>query len=334
MVKNFEGIRTALLEKYSLDINNAGLHFSTRNYAFVFTMDYCSVVIRVSPIELRTREEVLSEFMWVDDLKRFHTTVCQPFTSSKNKPIEEFEVNGDKYRATLFRRAEGKVLWANEWNNRYFYNVGRSLGLLHKASADGNAQGFHYKRCHWFEKATYQFENFGLPSDVLGIMNETKAQVKAIAQTPAIYGMIHGDYWPGNYFTDGDNTWVFDFDDCSYGYFIYDIATPLTSWIQDPLFMPDVKRHDLLYKSGMLDEFKRGYCENYQLPSEIWDKLELFLKMRYMEQLTIMVPIDYKIMVDLVGYDMVELDKKIVLAKDDFWSVLDELAQSKKEGNK
>jgi len=319
-----------LLEKYSLDIANAKCNFSTRNYAFVFTMDYCSVVIRVSPANLRTREEVMSEFMWVDDLKRFHTTVCQPYASAKNKAIEEFEVDGNPYRATLFRRAEGKILTYGDWNNQYFYNVGVSLGKLHKASADGYAQGFRYRRRQWHEKATFDFNSFqyAFTDEIIDIMNETKTKVMSMPKTLQTFGMIHGDYWPGNYFVSGDDIWVFDFDDCGYGYFMFDIVTSISQWIQEPKFMPHIKRRDLLYDSGMLDSFKRGYLENYSLPNEAWKDLELFLKLRYMEQLTIMIPAFDDRLREIIGFDMVELDKKIVLAKDDFYEVLDELAQS------
>ena len=329
-MKDFEGIRSVLLEKYLLDIANASCHFSTRNYAFVFSMDYCSVVIRVSPSELRTREEVMSEFMWVDDLKQFHTTVCQPYTSAKNKAIEEFEVGGNRYRAALFRRAEGKIVMHEGWNNRYFYNAGVSLGKLHKASADGYALGFRYKRRHWYEKATYNFDSFryALTDEIIAIMNETKAKIMSIPQTPQTYSMIHGDYWPGNYFASGDDIWVFDFDDCGYGYFMFDIVTSISQWLQEPKFMPQVKRRDLLYKNGMLDSFKRGYLENYTLPKEAWNDLELFLRLRYMEQLTIMIPVFDDRLRESIGFDMVEVDKKIVLAKDDFYDVLDKLAQN------
>lgn len=329
-MKDYDDIRGILLEKYALDIANASCHYSTRNYAFVFSMDYCSVVIRVSPAELRTREEVMSEFMWVDDLRQFHTTVCQPYASAKNNAVEEFEVNGHKYRAALFRRAEGKIAAYEDWNNRYFYNAGVSLGKLHKASADGYALGFRYKRRHWHEKATFDFDSFRytLPDDVVTIMNETKAEVMSIPQSPQTYGMIHGDYWPGNYFTSGDDIWVFDFDDCGYGYFMFDIVTSISSWIQEPTFMPQIRRRDLLYKSGMLDSFRRGYLENYNLPDAAWGDLELFLRLRYMEQLTIMIPVFDDKFKETIGFDMVEVDKKIVLARDSFFDVLDELAQS------
>lgn len=48
----------------------------------------------------------------------------------------------------------------------------------------------------------------------------------------------------------------------------------------------------------------------------------------YMEQLTIMIPAFGDRLREIIGFDMVEVDKKIILAKDDFYDVLDELAQS------
>ena len=55
-------------------------------------------------------------------------------------------------------------------------------------------------------------------------------KVKAVPEDPRWFGMIHGDFHSNNYFVDGNNIWIFDFDECNYGYFMYDIASACITW--------------------------------------------------------------------------------------------------------
>lgn len=78
-------IRKHLLDCYGLDISEAKCYFSTQNYAFIFPDK--PNMIRVSIGKGKSREETLSEVLWVDDLKQFSETVCEPFPSLKNHKI-------------------------------------------------------------------------------------------------------------------------------------------------------------------------------------------------------------------------------------------------------
>ena len=67
-------MREILLERYSIDIDEAKCSFSTQNYAFIFPGK--PFMIRVSAAPKKTRAEILSELIWLDDLKQFKQTVC------------------------------------------------------------------------------------------------------------------------------------------------------------------------------------------------------------------------------------------------------------------
>lgn len=81
MEKELQVLREELLKCYGLDINKAKCFFSTQNYAFIFPGE--PHMIRVSIGSVKTREETMSEVLWVDDLKQFSETVCEPFPSLK-----------------------------------------------------------------------------------------------------------------------------------------------------------------------------------------------------------------------------------------------------------
>ena len=59
-------MRIILLDRYGVDIDKAKCYFSTQNYAFIFPGE--PFMIRVSITPKKTRAEILSELMWLDDL--------------------------------------------------------------------------------------------------------------------------------------------------------------------------------------------------------------------------------------------------------------------------
>ena len=87
----FAAMRAIILDRYGVDIENAQCHFSTQNYAFIFPGE--PFMIRVSVAPQKSRSEILSELMWLDDLKQFKQTVCEPNVSLRGNILEEFEVD-------------------------------------------------------------------------------------------------------------------------------------------------------------------------------------------------------------------------------------------------
>lgn len=278
MEQKFAGIREKLLECYGLDIEEAKCFFSTKNYAFLFSGK--PFMIRVSIGYDKTREETLSEILWVDDLKLSSETICEPSPSLNNNLAEEFDVEGKHYRAAMFRTAKGNVKNVSDIGWKDILLVGDLLGKIHKASQDAARQGITYKRQKWDQKRAAVMEKVmpQLDEKVRDTIQKTFEQVKALGESPEYFGMIHGDFHINNFFVDGNNIWVFDFDECCYGYFMYDIASILDVWLMY-MYKPEKTRRQVLYED-ILPFFKQGYEEHVKLPKEQWDLLELFMKDR------------------------------------------------------
>ena len=280
MDKRLDGIRKYLLECYGLDINEAKCHFSTQNYAFIFPGK--PNMIRVSIGRKKSREETLSEVLWVDDLKQFSETVCEPFPSLKDHLIEEFEIDGVHYRAAMFRTAKGNVRDIAKLDPMYFIAVGDFLGRIHAASADAANQGITYRRKKWDEKreATMEGAKDILPPELMARINDVYSQVKKVPEDPRWFGMIHGDFHINNFFVDGNNIWAFDFDECCYGYFMYDIASACITWLMYGYLAEQGKSRQQVLYEDILPYFKFGYELHLKLPEEHWKLLELFLEDR------------------------------------------------------
>lgn len=273
-------IRKHLLDCYGLDISEAKCYFSTQNYAFIFPDK--PNMIRVSIGKGKSREETLSEVLWVDDLKQFSETVCEPFPSLKNHIIEEFELDGVHYRAAMFRTAKGNVRDISKMDPMYFIAVGDFLGRIHAASADSARQGITYKRKKWYDKRAVTMENARkvLSPEIMERIGKIYDRVRAVPEDSRWFGMIHGDFHTNNFFVDGNNIWAFDFDECCYGYFMYDIASALITWLMYGYGLDQGKtRRQALYED-ILPYFKIGYGLHLKLPEEHWDTLELFLEDR------------------------------------------------------
>ena len=68
-----QNMREILLDRYGIDIDQTKCFFSTQNYAFI-PHGEPSFMIRVSATPKKTRGEIMSELLWVDDLKMFKQT--------------------------------------------------------------------------------------------------------------------------------------------------------------------------------------------------------------------------------------------------------------------
>ncbi len=103
-------------------------------------------MIRVSMTPKKSRSEILSELLWVDDLKLFKQTICEPETSLHNHILEEFVIDDVTYRASMFRTARGNVQVIPEITPMFFICVGELLGAIHKASANQQSLKIKYQR--------------------------------------------------------------------------------------------------------------------------------------------------------------------------------------------
>ena len=193
-------MREILLDRYGVDTNDAKCHYSTQNYAFIFPNH--PYMIRVSMTPKKTRKEILSELMWVDDLKQFKQTICEPSVSLKGNLLEEFEIDGVTYRASMLRTARGNVQVSTEMTPMFFICVGELLGMIHYASTNEREIGMNYKRRTIAESFAAQKEKVWekLSPAVQAKIEAIENEVNALPQDLGKYGICHGDFHSNNFF--------------------------------------------------------------------------------------------------------------------------------------
>ena len=93
---------------------------------------------------------------------------------------------------------------------------------------------------------------------------EAKQVMSSLGKGPDAYGLIHADLYPENVLFRAGKAYPIDFEDCGYGYWIWDIAVALCQWAWNK----DWER--------MRDAFREGYTQVRVLPEAQWSQLDLF----------------------------------------------------------
>ncbi len=60
------------------------------------------------------------------------------------------------------------------------------------------------------------------------------ARLRAVPRSPDTFGLIHYDLHPGNFLFDGPQARMLDFDECGFGFFLFDLAHLLFEFIEHP----------------------------------------------------------------------------------------------------
>lgn len=105
-----------------------------------------------------------------------------------------------------------------------------------------------------------------------GILEQVEATVKrrltAFGQPPERYGLIHADMRLANLLIDESGTRLIDFDDCGFGWFLYDFATGI-SFMEDDPRVPELKQ-----------AWVRGYRKVRDLSVEEEAEMDSFVMLR------------------------------------------------------
>nr|WP_245630323.1 phosphotransferase [Amphibacillus sediminis] len=92
------------------------------------------------------------------------------------------------------------------------------------------------------------------------------------------YGLIHNDLHQGNFYVHNDEIIVFDFGDCEYNWFIYDIAIVLYHAVQSIDENENKAREK--FAQLFIKAFLEGYLTENNLSSFWLAKLSFFLNYR------------------------------------------------------
>jgi Ser/Thr protein kinase RdoA (MazF antagonist) len=98
-----------------------------------------------------------------------------------------------------------------------------------------------------------------------------RATTTALAARPGAAGLIHGDLHQENVLFDDSTVGVIDFDDCGWGYFLYDLAVPLSEVSLRPAY------------PAMRDALLGAYARQRPLPADAGTHVDAFIVLRCLQ---------------------------------------------------
>jgi Ser/Thr protein kinase RdoA (MazF antagonist) len=131
-----------------------------------------------------------------------------------------------------------------------FERLGAIAARLHQ-HARGWTPPPAFRRRTWDEQTTIGAtphwgrweDGMGIGAEELALLGRLRdavfARLDAYGKGPGRYGLVHADMRLANLLVDGDATYVIDFDDCGYSWFLYDLASALT-FIEDRDDVPEL----------------------------------------------------------------------------------------------
>ena len=265
----------AALEKFGF--NQYRLTFLQHLVNTTFRLDCNRGQFLVRIHRAKTRSAVASELTWLDALAHETTVSVQtPQRSLDGKMIVVGEHIGvsEPYPVTVLSWLEGQILTQDQRSPHHFYRLGQLVAKLHH-HAQHWMPAFELDRPLYDSTSVLESDNVSisqLPENVQEYLRRLHEQLQEVEQLlgkgPDQFGLIHSDLSFGNVLFTDDAVLPIDFDDCGFGYYLYDLAVILAGPWERPGFQQ--RRNALLH----------GYREICELPDEHLDLIPALMAMR------------------------------------------------------
>jgi Ser/Thr protein kinase RdoA (MazF antagonist) len=272
--------------------------------SFVFERPANSSIIRMTHVSHRDEEQIQAELEFVYHLADTGAAVCKPLHFDDGKLIRVI----DEFLISQFERAPGKPTQHEDWNNDLYQRWGSCIGHFHtEANTMVNRQ---FLRMKWDEDENINFRA-RIPSDqesILHYADDNLQSLSLLPQTKDVYGLIHCDAHIGNFFEKDDKLTFFDFDDCCYQWFVFDVATILLGAVIRPSI--GLSRHEQNTAAiEFLKPFFDGYNRTFEVNAFMLENMPLFLKTRELSL--------YAVILDHVGLENIkeEFPKRFMMGR-------------------
>lgn len=284
-IKNLfnQALLKSVLNRYRIPLADASILDGFESFIFNVRRDGCEYILRIGHSSRRNADLIQGEAEFLNYLRKGGLSVPQVLRSTNQLLVEKIEAqDGSLFLATLFEKAPGHPPIGTDWCPKLYQSMGRFMGRLHALSKCFQPSRPRYQRFSIVEdfEAMEKAGRQHLPAEdqpVLLAYIDTVAAIQQLPQDPHSYGLCHIDFHGGNFFiSDDGQITLFDFDDCQYAWFVYDIAMALFYAISH-----DCTSDAALQKAKLfLSAFWSGYTAENNLAPAWLDHIPLFLRLR------------------------------------------------------
>ena len=263
------------LQQYGLRVRRVSLISHMNNTTFRVDGSECEkgetqrYVLRVNRPGFQDASAIGSELSWLAALRKEEGIVVpEPVRAEDGAVVVRASVDGvpESRDCVLFRWIHGRF-FGKRFSPRSYRRAGELLARIHR-------HGLGWPRPSGFVRKTLDYDLVmgGQPGIDAGrirsILSAADVEImdraaNAVDQTmfqmgkePEVFGLIHGDYHHRHFLFTPEDVGIIDFDECSWGYFAYDIAVTL-SGVANHASYPIIR-----------DEFLAGYRAVRRFPEE------------------------------------------------------------------
>lgn len=210
---------------------------TTNNAVYRVDAGASSYVLRLHRPDFRPLGWITSELAWLHAIRtKTHLSVPNPAGSIYTGRLDGQD---SPTYCVLFDWIEGEQLSASALTDARVWAVGVFLGELHRFSAGYTPPaGFERPRRDWAgllggasDYAIDPAEGAFLTEAQRVTLREageiTRRVMDSLDAVPGSFGLIHADLIAKNVLFAGEGVAAIDFDDCGWGYFLYDLAPML-----------------------------------------------------------------------------------------------------------
>jgi Ser/Thr protein kinase RdoA (MazF antagonist) len=273
-----DGILERAMARYDIAPSTISLLDGFESYMYEFERDNAPYILRIGHSIRRSEALIHGEVDWINHLAGNGASVARAVLSSKARLVEAIDDgHGGCFLATAFVRARGRPPAKADWTPAMFETYGRLIGRMHALSRSYEPADPAWRRPHMDDPIMLDTEQWLRPEDpgVIDRYHEIRDHLAGLARDDReAYGLIHQDAHGGNFFIAEDGTiTLFDFDDCVYGWFIYDIAMVL--------FYAAMSQEDAGgFTTRFLTHFFKGYNKENRLDPLWITEFPMFLNLR------------------------------------------------------
>jgi len=210
------------------------------------------LILRVHRIGYSSEQQIRSELAWIQALRDSRTIeTAAPVAAMDGQLVQSLPspTGGAPRLVVAFERLPGiEPDTSGEGGNsvHWFERLGGLTARMHRHARAWSAPA-QFRRRHWDLDGTVGANAhfgpwqraIGLDADGQQVLQRAVTHIQHRLQQygtqPARYGLIHADMRLANLLLDGSCLRIIDFDDCGFGWFLYDFATAVSFLEEQPV---------------------------------------------------------------------------------------------------
>jgi Ser/Thr protein kinase RdoA (MazF antagonist) len=270
-------ILNQVMEFYGIADDRIKLLDGFESFIYEFQREGQAYILRISHSLRRDENLIRAEIDWINYLHRGGASVAKAIEAENGDLVVPVaDANGGQFLATAFVKAQGEPPSKDLWNPSFYQKYGRLIGRMHALTMNYAPTNPAWIRPQWDGPTMLDIEGWLPESESLVIERylQLKSHLDNLQKSRGTYGLIHQDAHAGNFFVDDDEEiTLFDFDDCTYSWFINDIAIVL-------FYIAMGVEDQAAFTKNFMTHFLRGYRVENQLDEEWLREIPSFLKLR------------------------------------------------------